>query len=146
MKTDEIVNSLRSCADLVKQHKLDACAAVMNLAAGALESAERFKIVERNGFAVRYNEDSGEWDEYKVYITIDCQSEEDFQYLKNCVDKQQEKEPCEIVDEWGMGPLSCPSCGNSVINYFNKKIKPPHCMMCGQKLLWKVKHEKNRSI
>lgn len=32
--------------------------------------------------------------------------------------------------------LCCPSCGEPVINYFNRTINPPHCMMCGQALDW----------
>lgn len=32
--------------------------------------------------------------------------------------------------------LVCPSCEQPVINYWNRKINPPNCMMCGQKLDW----------
>ncbi len=30
--------------------------------------------------------------------------------------------------------LCCPNCKQSVINYFNRAVKPPYCMLCGQKL------------
>ena len=32
--------------------------------------------------------------------------------------------------------LCCPNCSKPVINYWNKKINPPHCMICGQALDW----------
>lgn len=32
--------------------------------------------------------------------------------------------------------LCCPTCKNSVINYYSRKMNPPYCMMCGQKLDW----------
>lgn len=101
------------------------------------EDEDKFYTVrERDGLTFRYNEETGEWDKYEVYMSVDCQTEEDFAYLKECVEKQQAKKPCDVDDGWGMRSLSCPNCNNSVINYYNRKINPPHCMMCGQKLDW----------
>lgn len=137
MTREELIGSLRSCAELVKEHKLDACAAVMRAAANRMEDEDKFYTLrERDGLTFRYNEETGEWDKYEVYMSVDCQTEEDFEYLKECVEKQQAKKPCDVDDGWGMTSLSCPSCNNSVINYYNRKINPPHCMMCGQKLKW----------
>ena len=137
MTREELIGSLRSCAELVKEHKLDACAAVMRAAADRMEDEDKFYTLrERDGMTFRYNEETGEWDKYEVYMSVDCQTEEDFAYLKECVEKQQAKKTCDVDDGWGMTSLSCPSCNNSVINYYNRKIKPPHCMMCGQKLDW----------
>jgi hypothetical protein len=137
MTREELIGSLRSCAELVKEHKLDACAAVMRAAADRMEDEDKFYTLrERDGLTLKYNEETGEWDKYEVYMSVDCQTEEDFAYLKECVEKQQAKKPCDIDDGWGMRSLSCPNCNNSVINYYNRKINPPHCMMCGQKLDW----------
>lgn len=30
--------------------------------------------------------------------------------------------------------VACPTCGNPVTNYYNPKVKPSYCMMCGQAL------------
>lgn len=38
------------------------------------------------------------------------------------------------LDENGF--VSCPCCGKSVVNHWNARINPPHCMMCGQALDW----------
>lgn len=46
------------------------------------------------------------------------------------------KEPIDNTMEFGDTVVCCPNCGKSVINYWNRKINPPHCMMCGQKLRW----------
>ncbi len=43
---------------------------------------------------------------------------------------------CEVASQ-----LCCPSCGKSVINYWNRAINPPHCMMCGQALDWSEENE-----
>lgn len=137
MTREELIGSLRSCAELVKEHKLDACAAVMRAAADRMEDEDKFYTLrERDGLTFKYNEETGEWEKYEVYMTVDCQTEEDFAYLKECVEKQQAKKPCDVDDGWGMSSLSCPNCNNSVINYYNRKINPPHCMICGQKLDW----------
>ena len=138
MTREELIGSLRSCAELVKEYKLDACAAVMRAAADRMEDEDKFYTVryERDGLTLKYNEETGEWDKYEVYMSVDCQTEEDFAYLKECVEKQQAKKPCDVDDGWGMRSLSCPNCKNPVINYYNRKINPPHCMMCGQKLDW----------
>ena len=89
-----------------------------------------------SGLTFRYNEETSEWDRYEVYMTVDCATKEDFEYLKEAVEKQIANKPCDISDGFEMSHLACPNCKNSVINYYNRKIKPPHCMMCGQKLDW----------
>ena len=137
MTREELIGSLRSCAEFVKNKGLDACAAVMRAAADRMEDEDKFYTLrERDGLTFKYNEETGEWDKYEVYMSVDCQTEEDFEYLKECVEKQQAKKPCDVDDGWGMRSLSCPNCNNSVVNYYNRKINPPHCMMCGQKLDW----------
>lgn len=46
------------------------------------------------------------------------------------------KAPEEIQDAFGDTRLICPSCKNSVINYFNRSRPPQFCMICGQRLRW----------
>lgn len=53
------------------------------------------------------------------------------------VRKRTDMEPVDKVDGFGDSTTVCPTCGNPVINYYNRKINPPNCMMCGQKLLWR---------
>lgn len=48
----------------------------------------------------------------------------------------REKKPIDRVDTFGDTVLCCPTCKNPVVNYLNKSIQPPYCMMCGQKLKW----------
>ena len=101
-----------------------------------VEVLKEYVRAQSGGLSIKYNEETGEWDTYECYMSVDCQTEEDYKYLVECVEKQEGKKPVEIDDGWDMTSLACPRCNNSVINYYNRKIKPPHCMMCGQKLLW----------
>lgn len=54
MTREELIGSLRSCAELVKEHKLDACAAVMRAAAKEMEEmiCEVQSAEERLGAAI----------------------------------------------------------------------------------------------
>jgi hypothetical protein len=101
-----------------------------------IDTIKEYVRAQQGGITIKYNEETGEWDSYECYMSVDCQTEEDFKTLVECVEKQDAKKPAEIDDGWDMRSLSCPRCNNSVINYYNRKIKPPHCMMCGQKLDW----------
>ena len=64
--------------------------------------------------------------------------------LHQCIDEALEKQipkkpklkPVDGFDSEVASSLCCPTCKNSVINYWCKKINPPHCMMCGQALDW----------
>lgn len=55
-------------------------------------------------------------------------------------EKQIPKKPVMIaLDGFGFvqsSAVSCPTCGAAVINYYNRKFNPPHCIMCGQALDW----------
>lgn len=55
------------------------------------------------------------------------------------IQKRTETEPVNKEDSFGDSTLVCPTCDNPVINYYNRQINPPNCMMCGQKLLWRTK-------
>ena len=61
------------------------------------------------------------------------------------LEKQLQKKP-ELKAISGFGheaasQLCCPSCWKSVINYWNRAINPPHCMICGQALDWSDENE-----
>ena len=56
----------------------------------------------------------------------------DKKFILSALRKSTREKP--RLDELGF--VSCPRCGESVVNYWNKKINPPHCMMCGQALDW----------
>lgn len=64
---------------------------------------------------------------------LDCT---EYEMAIAALEKQVPKKPVDQMDNFGCTTLSCPICKNHVINYFNRHIKPPHCMMCGQKLEW----------
>ena len=59
--------------------------------------------------------------------------------LQLCIDEALEKQipkkpKLKSVDGFEndvASSLCCPTCENSVINYWCKRINPPHCMMCG---------------
>lgn len=135
MTREELIGSLRSCAELVKEHKLDACAAVMRAAADRMEDEDKFYIVryERDGLTFKYNEETGEWDKYEVYMSVDCQTEEDFAYLKECVEKQQ-AQPVKLTED----NCFCPNCRFDMMGCYDdpEASDPQYCPECGQKLDW----------
>lgn len=135
MTREELIGSLRSCAEIVKEHKLDACAAVMRAAADRMEDEDKFYTVryERDGLTFKYNEETGEWDKYEVYMSVDCQTEEDFAYLKECVEKQK-AQPVKLTED----ECICSVCGFDIVQCIDypADIQPKHCPECGQKLDW----------
>ncbi len=56
--------------------------------------------------------------------------------VSKCIKRQPVMKPINGYAPEVASHLCCPSCGESVINYFNRTINPPHCMMCGQALDW----------
>ena len=61
--------------------------------------------------------------------------------VANCIvtvlERQIQKKPIsKPMNGFDYEVVACPNCGHSVINYWNKNINPPHCMMCGQALDW----------
>jgi enolase len=130
MTREELIGSLRSCAELVKEHKLDACAAVMRAAADRMEDEDKFYTLrERDGLTLKYNEETGEWDKYEVYMSVDCQTEEDFAYLKECVEKQQ-AQPVKLTED----NCFCPNCRFDMMGCYDdpEASDPQYCPECGQ--------------
>lgn len=64
----------------------------------------------------------------------------DMQNIIIALEKQIPKKPVMIaLDGFGFvqsSAVSCSTCGAAVINYYNRKFNPPHCIMCGQALDW----------
>lgn len=56
--------------------------------------------------------------------------------LEKQLPKQPEMKSMQGFTQQVSSQLCCPNCRNPVINYWNKKINPPHCMICGQALDW----------
>lgn len=56
--------------------------------------------------------------------------------LEKQIPKKPELKPVDGFDSGVASSLCCPTCKNPVINYWCKRINPPHCMMCGQALDW----------
>ena len=56
--------------------------------------------------------------------------------IRELKERDTAKAPEEIQDAFGDTRLICPSCKNSVINYFNRSRPPQFCMICGQRLKW----------
>lgn len=94
-----------------------------------------------NGITFRMNKD-GTWEKYEPYMTIDCPTEEDFEYLKAALEKQH-KEPVVIVDEQDREFLDycCPRCKVTLQQKLkaakNATVhKSKYCDECGQALDW----------
>lgn len=92
-----------------------------------------------DGFKLRYNEETGEWEKYELYVTIDCMTEEDFEHIKTAVEKQKAKKVTHEATLYKC--CTCPNCKN-VVDEFKKwgestvRIQYQYCYFCGQKLDW----------
>lgn len=62
----------------------------------------------------------------------------DKEFIVSAIRRSMREKPSlvDMGDGLNCSEVCCPNCGESVINYWNKKINPPHCMMCGQALDW----------
>jgi hypothetical protein len=99
-----------------------------------IDTIKEYVRAQQGGITIKYNEETGEWDSYECYMSVDCQTEEDFEYLKECVEKQ-EAQPVKLTED----ECLCPECGIDIIDYFNGLDLdhiPKHCPECGQKLDW----------
>ena len=87
---------------------------------------------------LQFDESTGTWKERKEpYITIEVETEEDFNFIQEAVKKQQPMKPLEIAEQEDEDcyclAFICPSCEQSV---FGQPYRPNHCKNCGQKLEW----------
>ena len=80
---------------------------------------------------LRFDESTGTWKEHKEpYITIEVETEEDFNYIKAAVAKQK---PMKVV-RIKPNDADCPACDAWLGNFH---IGETYCHRCGQKLDWR---------
>lgn len=95
-----------------------------------IEVIREYVRAQQGGITIRYNEETGEWDRYEVYMSVDCLTEEDFKHLVECVEKQKEKDFAANEN----GAFLCPGCG--VEFCVNSRFElPKYCKDCGQKVV-----------
>ena len=75
---------------------------------------------------LRANE-NGEWDVYEPYTTIVVDTEEEFKFLEDAVEKQKPKQ----LHRYANGTEHCPNC-----DYDNTALGFKVCVECGQALDW----------
>lgn len=86
-------------------------------------------------FDIIYDEKTGTWVEKKEpYITIEVETEEDYKFLVERLEKQKAKRPVksETQDMRYLTIYSCPVCGKGIMGTNIAKF----CFHCGQKLDW----------
>ena len=88
---------------------------------------------------LRYDEDAGAWREVKEpYITIEIETEEDFNFIQDAIAKQTAKKPLDITEpvvKWGI----CPVCKGlpEVLGRPQRVLESfLYCPQCGQRLDW----------
>ena len=81
--------------------------------------------MNEEGIILRQNE-NGEWVVYEPYTTIDVETEEEFEFLKEAVEKQKPKQ----LHQYANGTEHCPSCDANLTGMGFK-----FCVECGQALL-----------
>lgn len=93
----------------------------------------------------RMNED-GKWEKVEEpYMTIECQTEDDFNALKAAIDKQRPKKPEYQADGYADGGLVydtafCPVCRRE-FEYNINEWGCSYCPDCGQALDWSTEAE-----
>ena len=79
-------------------------------------------------FDLVYDEKTETWETKEIYATIDVATEEDYNKLKERIEKQKAKKP-KIFHGSVLTLYPCPICG--------EKVKDcTYCPGCGQKLDW----------
>lgn len=156
MTDEQIMKALECCTNCICNHaktdtecplvKMDFCKNYLMKESLSLINRQKAEIEELqkalatskdepNGITLKYNEETGEWEKYEPYMTIDCMTEEDFDFFQTAIAKQTLKKPFkESLADYG-----CASCG-AYINFdaLNEEIEdaPKYCSECGQKLDW----------
>lgn len=87
-----------------------------------------------------YDEETGMWDEYEPYCSLDIPTEEDWKLLEEAAKKQQPMKPIPLEKDIQVGGIKigkekytlshCPACGEWILSHDN------YCKHCGQKLDW----------
>ena len=81
--------------------------------------------MNEEGIILRQNE-NGEWVVYEPYTTIDVETKEAFEFLKDAVEKQKPKK----LHIYANGTEHCPNCDANLTGMGFK-----FCVECGQALV-----------
>ena len=71
----------------------------------------------------------GEFEQYEPYITVSVNTEEDYEFMKQAIEKQKPKKPMPLLNVYPDGQYEC-SCDCPVLRCYS------YCPKCGQKLDW----------
>ena len=83
-------------------------------------------------YFLKQNED-GEFEQYEPYITVSVNTEEDYEFMKQAIEKQIAKKPIKTQEHirYAMCYV-CPNCGKT----FSGTGIANYCYHCGQRLDW----------
>ncbi|MDD6988753.1 hypothetical protein [Ruminococcus sp.] len=83
-------------------------------------------------YFLKQNED-GEFEQYEPYITVSVNTEEDYEFMKQAIEKQKPKKPIKAQEHirYAMCYV-CPNCGKT----FSGTGIANYCYHCGQRLDW----------
>ena len=95
-------------------------------------------------FDLVYDEKTGTWETKEIYATIDVATEEDYNKLKERIEKQKAKKPLGVdlhkKESGNIHLWVCPICeifllGRRMADE-KKSFHPNYCPGCGQKIDW----------
>ena len=133
------------CEECEKTAECENLSRMLNAAIAGQETMQRYFLSKDSpdGIRLKYNKETGEWDKYEPYMTIDCPEEKDYEFLETALAKQTLKKPLKE----SLADYNCPTCG-AHINFdgLNGKIEhaPKYCSECGQRLDWREDHEQRK--
>ena len=83
-------------------------------------------------YFLKQNED-GEFEQHEPYITVSVDTEEDYEFMKQAIEKQKPKKPIKAQEHirYAMCYV-CPNCGKT----FSGTGIANYCYHCGQRLDW----------
>lgn len=75
----------------------------------------------------------GEFEQYEPYITVSVDTEKDYEFMKQAIEKQKPKKPIKAQEHirYAMCYV-CPNCGKT----FSGTGIANYCYHCGQRLDW----------
>jgi hypothetical protein len=94
-----------------------------------------------------YNEESKAWEPYEPYMTIDCKTEKDFQFLQNAIEHYKKRGRWIEVSKAEVPNFTsiieeCSVCGKMVRRHGDVKEPDRYCKHCGARMdLQEVENE-----
>lgn len=110
----------------------------LDAAIAGQETLQKYFLSEGSpdGIRLKQNKETGEWEKFEPYMTIECPEEKDYEFLQTAIEKQTLKKPLKE----SLADYLCATCG-SYINFdgLNGEIEnaPKYCSECGQRLDWR---------